>query len=236
MGQVSETAEEKGQVNFITAIGVTDAQASDVRSLPEVQERLVKRGVPPEEQDVDQAYVSGTSLAQSQEQGIKLVGAIAPEVGPKEYKLSDFEVDIEAKKASCPAGQTAEKWHEVTRSEGTVEYRFYFGEQCGACASRAHCTEAKAGRTITCHEYHAQVVQCRPEMETEEFKAAMKRRAPVEGTISQVARGGGRYARYRGRRKVNLQLVFTAVGINLRRLWAAWARGYSPSWATAGEN
>lgn len=236
VGQVSETAEEKGEVNFITDIGVTDAQASDVRSLPEVQQRLVKRDVAPEEQDVDQAYVSGTSLAQSEEQGIKLVGAIAPEVGPKAYKLSDFEVDIDAKTARCPAGQTAEKWHAVTRSDGTVEYRFYFGEQCGDCPSRADCTEAKAGRTITVHQHHQQVVQCRLEMETEEFKTAMKRRAPVEGTISQVARGGGRYARYRGRRKVNLQLVFTAVGINLRRLCAAWARGYSPSWATAGEN
>lgn len=236
VGQVSETAEQKGEVNFMTDIGVTDAQASDVRSLPEVQERLVKRDVPPEEQDVDQAYVSGTSLAQSEEQGIKLVGAIAPEVGPKEYKLSDFEVDIEAKKATCPAGQRAERWNEVTRSDGTVEYRFYFGEQCADCSLRAHCTEAKAGRTITYHEHHEQVVQCRVQMGTEVFKAAMKRRAPVEGTISQVARGGGRYARYRGVRKVNLQLVFTAVGINLRRLCAAWARGYSPSWAAAGGN
>lgn len=236
VSQVSETAEEKGEVNFITDIGVTDAQASDVRSLPEVQERLVERAVPPEEQDVDQAYVSGTSLAESEEQGIKLVGSIAPEVGPKEYKLSDFEVELEAKKAICPAGQMALRWNEVLRSDGTVEYRFYFGEQCTDCPLRAHCTEAKAGRTITYHEHHQQVVQCRVRMKTEEFKAAMKRRAPVEGTISQVARAGGRYARYRGLRKVNLQLVFTAVGINLRRLCAAWARGYTPSWGAAGGN
>lgn len=236
VGQVSETAEEKGEVNFITDIGVTDAQASDVRSLPEVQERLVKRDVAPEEQDVDQAYVSGTSLAQSETRGIKLVGAIAPEVGPKEYKLSDFEVEIEEKKATCPAGQTAESWGKQHRADGTLDYRFYFGEQCADCPLRTHCTEAKAGRTITYHEHHQQVVQCRVQMGTEEFKAAMKRRAPVEGTISQVARGGGRYARYRGLRKVNLQLVFTAVGINLRRLCAAWGKGYTPGWTAARAN
>ncbi len=235
VGQVTETAQKKGEANFITDIGVTDAQESDVRSLPDVQARLVKREVAPEEQDVDQAYVSGTSLAQSEDQGIKLVGAIAPEVGPKEYKLSDFEVDIEAKNATCPAGQAAEKWNVITRPDGTLEYRFYFGEQCADCPLRARCTEAKAGRTITYHEHHELVVECRAEMETEEFKEAMKRRAPVEGTISQIARGGGRYARYRGRRKVNLQLVFTAVGINLRRLCAAWGRGYTPGWAALGE-
>ena len=73
-------------------------------------------------------------------------------------------------------------------------------------------------------------------IQSEEFKEAMKRRAPVEGTISQVARGEGRYARYRGRRKVNLQLVFTAAGINLRRLCAAWGRGYTPGWAATAGN
>jgi len=234
VGQVTETAEAKGEANFITDIGVTDAQESDVRSLPLVQERLVEREVPPGEQDVDQAYVSGTSLAQSQEQGIKLVGAIAPEAGLKEFKMSDFEVDIEAKKATCPAGQMSQKWGQQHRTDGTLAYRFHFGEQCADCPLRAQCTDAKEGRTITYHEHHELVVECRVEMETEEFKAAMKRRAPVEGTISQVARGGGRYARYRGRRKVNLQLVFIAVGINLRRLCAAWGRGYTPRWAATG--
>lgn len=191
VAQVSETAEAKGEANFITAIGGTDAQASDVRSLPEVQERLVERGVSPGEQDVDQAYVSGTSLAQSEAQGIKLVGAIAPEVGPQEFKLSDFEVDLAAKKATCPAGQTAASWSEQRRTDGTVESRFCFGASCAACPLRARCTAAKAGRTISYHEHHAQVEKCRAEIETAEFKAAMKRRAPVEGTISQVARAGG---------------------------------------------
>ena len=234
VAQVSETAEAKGEVNFITDIGATDAQVSDVRSLPAVQARLVERGVSPEEQDVDQAYVSGTSLAQSEAQGIKLVGAIAPEVGPKEFKLSDFEVDVAAKQATCPAGQTAVSWNEQRRADGTLQYTFYFGQPCAACPLRVRCTEAQAGRTLTYHEHHAQVEQCRAEMATPAFKAAMKRRAPVEGTISQVARAGGRYARYRGLRKVNLQVVFTAVGLNLRRLGAAWARGYTPSWAVAG--
>lgn len=234
MAQVSETAEAKGAENFITDIGVTDAQVSDVRSLPQVQQRLIERGVSPGEQDVDQAYVSGTSLAQSEAQGIKLVGAIAPEVGPKEFKLSDFEVDVATKQATCPAGQTATSWSEQRRPDGTRQYTFHFGEQCPTCPLRPRCTEAKAGRTLTYHEHHAQVEKCRAEMATPEFKAAMKRRTPVEGTISQVARAGGRYARYRGLRKVNLQLVFTAVGLNLRRLGAAWARGYTPSWAAAG--
>jgi hypothetical protein len=202
--------------------------------LPEVQERLVERQVVPGEQDVDQAYVSGTSLAQSEAQGIKLVGAIAPEVGPQEFKLSDFEVDMAAKQATCPADQTTASWSKQRRPDGTVQYTFYFGASCAACPLRPRCTAAPAGRTLTYHEHHPQVERCRAEMKTEAFKAAMKRRAPVEGTISQVARTGGRYARYRGLRKVNLQLVFTAVGLNLRWLGAAWARGYTPSWAVAG--
>ena len=69
-------------------------------------------------------------------------------------------------------------------------------------------------------------------MQTEAFWQAMKHRPPVEGTISQLARQGMRRARYRGRRKVNLQMILTATAVNLRRLCRAWARGQEPSWAT----
>jgi transposase len=236
VAQVTETAEEKGELNFITDVAVTDAQVSDVDALPEVQARLAERDVPPKEQYVDQAYVSGTRLAESAEAGIELIGPVAGESGPCEFKLSDFTVDVEQRQATCPAGQQAERWSVSTRSDGTQAYTAHFGNQCATCSFRAQCTEATAGRTITTHQHHDQVVARRAEMETAEFWHKMKRRPPVEGTISQLARQGARRARYRGLRKVNLQLVFTAVAVNLKRLLRAWTLGRKPRWqsATAG--
>jgi transposase len=232
VGQVTETAEEAGDPNFITDVAVTDAQVSDNNALPEIQERLTQRDLTPREQYVDQAYVSGTRLAESVQQGIRLMGPVADEAGRQEFKLSDFSVDLEQQAATCPGGKQALRWTISQRSDGTRNYTAHFGQQCADCPLRSRCTQAQAGRTITTHEHHDQVVQRRAEMQTEAFWQAMKHRPPVEGTISQLARQGMRRARYRGRRKVNLQMILTATAVNLRRLCRAWARGQKPSWAT----
>ena len=233
VAQVTETAEEKGEANFITDVAATDAQESDVNALPQVQARLGERDVPPKEQYVDQAYVSGTRLAESAEAGIELIGPVAGESGPCEFKLSAFTVDVAQRQATCPAGQQAERWSVSTRADGTWACTAHFGQPCATCPLRAQCTEAVAGRSITIHQHHERVVARRAEMETAEFWHKMKRRPPVEGTISQLARQGARRARYRGLRKVNLQLVFTAVAVNLKRLLHAWALGRKPRWQPA---
>jgi len=230
--QVTETAEEAGDPNFITDVEATDAQVSDCNALPEIQERLAERDLTPSEQYVDQAYVSGTRLAESAERDTRLIGPVANETGPKEFKLSAFTVDLEQKEATCPEGKQAIRWTTSRRPDGTLDYTAHFGEQCAGCPSSSRCTEAKAGRTITTHEHHDRVVQRRAEMETAAFWQAMKHRPPVEGTISQLARMGMRHARYRGGRKVNLQSILTATAVNLRRLCRVWATGQKPSWAT----
>jgi len=231
VGQVTETAEEAGDPNFITDVAATDAQVSDCNALPEIQKRLAERDLTPSEQYVDQAYVSGTRLAESAEQGIRLVGPVANEAGSKEFKLRDFTVDLEHKQATCPEGKQAHRWTTSRRPDGTLNHTAHFDELCASCSSRSRCTDAKAGRTITTHEHHNQVVQRRAEMETAAFWQTMKHRPPVEGTISQLARMGMRHARYRGRRKVNLQSILTATAVNLRRLCRAYATGQKPSWA-----
>jgi transposase len=58
--------------------------------------------------------------------------------------------------------------------------------------------------------------------ESEEGKHQYKRRAGVEGTLSQaVRRYGLRYARYRGGAKTHLQHVATAAALHVDRL-VAW--------------
>ena len=234
VAQISETAEAKGDPNFITDVALTDAQVSDVNALPDVQARLAERELTPSEQYVDQAYVSGTRLAESETQGIQLLGPIASDAGhPGLFTLDDFTIDLNARQASCPAGHTATQWTLSTRADGSQASTAHFGAVCADCPLRARCTTAAAGRTITIHEHHAQVVRRRAEMQTAEFWQALKRRPPIEGTISQLARQGMRRARYRGQRKVNLQLIFTAAGLNLRRLLRVWITGRVPSWMAA---
>lgn len=230
--QVSETAEAKGDPNFITDIGATDAQTDDKTALPAIQQRLVGRHLTPSHHIVDQNYVSGTRLAQSSQQGIALIGPIGAQPGPEGFRLEDFQVDVAQGQATCPAGQTSVKVTCCQRPDDSHDYQFFFGQQCATCACRAPCTQAKQGRTLTYHEHHPDVVKRRAEMETDSFRQIMKRRPPIEGTISQLVRQGIRQARYRGLRKVNLQLILTATAVNLKRLCRCLAVGRKPSWAT----
>jgi len=234
VAQVSETAEAKGDPNFITDVAVTDAQVSDVNALPDIQARLAKRDLTPSEQYVDQAYVSGTRLADSEDLGIKLMGPIAADAGhPTLFPLSAFTLDLGTRQALCPGGQTTTVWTRSIRADGSWVETAHFGVVCTPCPLRTGCTTAATGRTLSLHEHHAQVVRRRAEMQTPEFWQAMQRRPPIEGTISQLVRQGVRQARYRGLPRVNLQLIFTAAGINLRRLLHVLISGQRPSWQVA---
>lgn len=231
MVQVTETAEAKDEPSFITDIGLIDAQGDDRAALPDIQERLAGRDLTPKQQIVDQNYMSGPSLADSQQRGVELIGKFQAQCGPEGFKQDDFHIDLLQGQATCPAGQTASKIIRMEKAGG-VEYQVRFGQACTGCAFRSPCTQAKGGRTLTYSEHHPLVQQRRAEMLTEEFKGLMKLRAAIEGTLSQLMRQGARRARYRGPQRVNLQMIFHALAVNVRRLCRWWAAGKRPSWAT----
>ncbi len=65
---------------------------------------------------------------------------------------------------------------------------------------------------------HRQLAQLRDYMKTESFKEEMKRRGGIEPKIAELVRFHGmRRARYRGLAKVNLQCLFTALVVNIKR-------------------
>jgi transposase len=229
--QVTETAEPKGCVNFLTDVAVTHAQLQDVKALPQIRTRLAERYLTPSEQYVDQAYMSTQQLADSAEQGIRLMGPMPSTPRPALYQVSDFKIDQEQRIATCPAGKPSERGTLSKRADGTSEYVFFFGQQCNLCPLRQRCTSAKDGRTLRYHIYHRYLEARQMEMQSEAFWKALQARRPIEGTISQLVRQGARQARYRGQAKVHLQWIFVAIAVNLKRLWRAWASGYQPNWA-----
>ena len=100
-----------------------------------------------------------------------------------------------------------------------------------ACAARALCTRSKqAARGLKSHprEEHEALQAARARLETDEGKQLYRRRAGVEGTLSQGVRAFGlRRSRYLGLAKTHLQHVITAGAMNLARL-AAWFTGDPP--------
>jgi transposase len=236
--QVTETAEDDVEVQFITEIDVVAANEDDSEVVDDIQVRLIERDLKPDEHYVDKGYVSGPNLAHSADRNIELVGPALADTSrkPEGYKQSDFEIDFEKQQAICPAGKTSEKWYERPQPDGHVGAEVRFGEQCAGCPVRAQCAPGKSGRTLDISPYYQELNQRRAEQTTEAFKEKMKRRPAIEGTISELTRKhGARRVRYRGNDKGRLQASFTGAAVNLKRLAKALeARKRAPAGAMAG--
>ena len=219
--QVTETAEDNVEKQFLTDIDVVAANKDDSEVVDAIQERLIERDLKPDEHYVDKGYISGPNLAHSANRGIELVGPALADTSrkPEGFKQSDFEIDFEKQQVICPEGKTSEKWYERPQPDGRVGADVQFKKQCEGCLSRAQCAPGKSGRTLGISPYYEELNQRRAEQTTEAFKEKMKRRPAVEGTISELTRKhGARRARYRGDDKGRLQALFTGAAVNLKRL------------------
>ena len=236
--QVTETAEDEAKVQFITDIDVVAANADDSEAVDEIQERLITHDLKPDEHYVDKGYISGPNIVHSADRGIELIGPALADTSskPEGYKQSDFEINFEKQEVICPEGKTCEAWYERPQPDGHVGAEVRFRGQCEGCPARAQCAPGKNGRTLSISPYHREIEQRRAEQKTEAFKEKMKRRAAIEGTISELTRKhGARRARYRGNSKQRLQAYFTGAAANLKRLAkAVEAQRKSPAETTVG--
>ena len=217
--------------NFITDMHVTPANVNDAQALDEIQQNLEDRSLSPEQQYVDQGYMSAGHIERSlKEHGIDLRGQVQANSSskPQGFQLCDFDIDIEQRQAICPAGKTSIRWSDVNGTKG-VAYRAFFGKQCRTCPffREDACTTSASGRRLDINLHHDTLQRRRQEQQTPEFKQEMKRRAAIEGTISEAVRGHGlRQNRYRGLAKTQLQASFTGTAINLKRLMALFQNNF----------
>jgi len=233
--QVAETVAEQPVApgeptrQFVTAVETQPATASDEAGLQQVLDAQEAAGRPrPSELYVDGAYVSAGVLAQAQAQGWELIGPAQPSATKATGHATEaFDVDVAARVAKCPAGHTSTQCSRLEQAgNGKVSYRFEWSWKCRDCGQHTACVSAgQPHRRLVVGEHHDRLQARRREMKTDAFIGKMKRRAAVEGTISELVRAHGlRWARYRGLRKVALQNWLTGAACNVKR-WlrlAAW--------------
>ncbi len=171
------------------------------------------------------AYCNGKTLESSAGRGIDLRGFIGNySRKPPGFRLEDFFVDLEKRRARCPAG----KWAKVFNPSAQPDVAFHvrFGKQCQGCHLRHLCTTEQRGRSLEISPYHRQLTARRREQAGGEFIQEMHARARIESTICELARRHGmRQSRYRGQHKLQLQAAFTAAAVNLKRLARHLAEG-----------
>src|SRR5262249_3805282 len=228
---LTETCEHEAP-HLIVHVATTPAPVADGEVTPAIHRALRDTDLLPGKHLADTAYVDAELLVDSRrEYGVDLIGPTRPDYRwqsrPGEgFAASDFAIDWEGQRATCPEGRTSVSWTPaVDRGHNEVIKIKFSAKDCGTCPARDRCTEAKR-RSITVRprdQYEA-LQAARSREASEEYRAEYSRRAGIEGTISQGVRASGlRRSRYIGEAKAHLQHIATAAAINVSRIsdWLA---------------
>lgn len=224
--------------HVITNVQTEEATVNDNEALPRIHQTLQQAELLPDQHWVDGGYMESKHLVESQRQyGIELIGPVQSngrwqqEQGTG-FDIGCFTIDWERQKALCPEGKTSSSWKPGVDGRGHEVITVGFAKaDCSPCPSRSQCTKAKIQHRILNlkpQELHQALQQARRRQKTEDFVEEYKRRAGVEGTISQGVRAFElRRARYVGIAKTRLQHFATAAALNLERI-SDWLTGKHP--------
>jgi len=212
--------------HLIVQVRTTVATTPDVELTESIEQAVVKAGLAPAEHLVDGGYVDAELLVRSQQQyGIRLLGPASsdtsrPGRADQGYAQSQFHIDWQQRRVTCPQGQHSQSWKEWEQGQ---RIRVVFARSdCDACTVRAACTQAHhTGRQLNLQpQADFEALQARRrEQTTPQFQREYARRAGIEGTLSQAVRTLGlRQARYRGLAKTQLQHILSAIAINVQRI------------------
>jgi len=219
---------------LITDVATTPAPAPDNTVTGEIQARLAARGLAPREHLVDAGYVAAAHVVSSRTvHDCDLVGPTGPERSwqaraAQGFATTDFAIDWEAQRATCPQGQASVAWKDTADADGHPIALIRFGlADCRDCPARAQCVASGRERVLRIRrreEYEA-LQATRRRQGTPEFAARYAARAGIEGTISQGVRCCDlRRARYIGLAKTELNHQLIGAALNYQRA-AAWLAG-----------
>jgi hypothetical protein len=200
---------------------VTAAGSDGQHLLPAVQRVEAHVGVTVERAIGDGAYGSGENRAACANYPDHPIDLVSPQARPDDPEVdkSAFQIDLETKMATCPHGQQVRG--QQTQSHGRAALKFYFERGvCEQCPLFTRCVHSKVrGRIVTADEYESFRQAARERQATDEFKALYRLRPKVERKQAELVEHGLRRTRYLGAAKRQLQRLWIAAGVNLKRLF-----------------
>jgi hypothetical protein len=168
----------------------------------------------------DSAYGAGEVLAHLHTHGIDAKTKVQPPVAPAgKFTKDQFDIDLDAATVTCPNGVI--RPIRPIAGEGRHAGKADFGTACTTCPLRAHCTEAKTGRSITIGRHEARLTAARTRQQHPAWQADYRATRPkVERKIAHLMRRrhGGRRTRMRGRVRIAADFTLLAAATNLARL------------------
>lgn len=216
--KVSVTTEQTSEL--IVDIQDIPATGSDGQALMPTIERVEQHTDVTVEQVLgDGAYGSGANRAACVAHNVDLLAPVTQPADPVVDK-SAFQIDLAQQTATCPQGHTV-TGKPGPREHGQPTLHFTFARAtCAACPLFQRCVRSKvAGRTVSTHPYETHLRDARLRQQTDEFKARYRLRSAVERKQAELVQHGIRQTRYLGHRKRQLQRLWTAAVVNLKRLF-----------------
>jgi len=151
---------------------------------------------------------------------------------PELFQPAAFLLNEARDEVRCPGGATTRTRKRAERGHG---WRFAFSiPQCRACSVRAQCVkpDAQRGRTVIKSDYEAQYQRARQRAQTAAYHAVRREHPRIERKLAELVRWhAGRRVRYRGRLKVKIQYVLTALVVNCKRMVKLLALSQQPQLA-----
>lgn len=214
--------------HLITHVETTLGTIPDSAVTPTIHQRLADKGLLPHDHLADAGYADAAGLVDAKmTHGVTLLGPTLADNSwqaraGQGFEAACFVVDWDRETVTCPQGKTSRRWYPREHPIGTQVIEVRFDQRdCGPCPTRSQCTRARTLPRMLHLKPRVQYLclqEARAYQETEAFRERYKKRAGVEGTISQGIRSFGlRRARYVGLTKTHLQHVLTAAAMNLSR-------------------
>lgn len=231
---LTETCDDE-RPHLITNVETTSATTHDGQLTDTIHTRLAQKGLLPAEHLLDAAYVDAQELVTAQTQyNLDLLGPAPQDTSWQAraqagFDVTGFSVDWVAEQVTCPEGKTSTTWRPTQDRHGNQVFDVHFrASDCVACALRPHCTRAKDGPrrlTLKPQTQHLALQAARQYQTKDEFKLRYRKRAGVEGTVSQATRSFHlRRSRFIGFAKTHLHHILIAAAINVTRA-VFWLQG-----------
>ena len=222
---LSETCDDE-QCHLITHVETTEATVHESQRTEAIHQSLLNKQLPPSEHFVDSAYVSAEHLVNAKEQQIEIVGPARRNHSWQArleggYDETKFDVNWDTETVTCPEGKVSTSWKPRVMPDNREYIQARFSRRdCSVCNAKELCARGpQRSVNLRPREQYEALEQARENHRSEAGQERYKRRAGVEGTISQGVRGFGlRRSRYRGLPKTHLQNVAIGAAINIDRL------------------
>jgi hypothetical protein len=212
------------QPRLVTGVTVTPGNTPDGdQAVAVLQERTALTGTPPRILWGDTAYGGApTREAVADAAPDVRLEAPVPPAGARagRFPKTAFQINCDAQTVTCPAGHTVPWARRRLPDERARTVIVHFpAAVCRACALRAAGTTGTAGRGVGITPTEAQTQAERARQADPTGQTAYRQGTQVEHGIRGLTRGRDRATHYWGRRKTAMQIVWQAVGYNIRELF-----------------